>query len=164
MWIIQLQIFFIQEIRSRSTGADILKKHFIHPQQTDAKSISNQSHSKYSSWTLLTAPSMKAYNLLHVMPLSAGSWACMVTRSVTSRTIMLPSDRQTATMDPRTGFHFRSCTKVPGVTAGCRDAKGSFCCLPCSGKIKEKMVNGDEIKAWISIIRLGCIIFTLMAC
>lgn len=64
---------------------------------------------------------------LHVMPLEGGSSASTLTLSATSRICKLLSDKQVASKEAWAGFHFRSCTKVPGGTAGSRDAKGDFC-------------------------------------
>ena len=131
----------IQEVSSQSTRSRHSQRTFHSPtaDKTAITFLTNhtQSVALESHLTVALNERWVASNSLHVMPLAAESWACIVTRSVTSRTIMLPSDRQTATMEPRAGFHFRSCTEVPAGTAGCREAKGSLGCLPCSGKLKR---------------------------
>lgn len=89
---------------------------------------------------ILTYKWLLKSNSLHVMPLVEGSLACIFTRSVTSRIIMLPSDRQAASIETFAGFHFRSCTKVPGGTSGRKVAKGNFC------------VDFWKVNKWINIL------------
>lgn len=81
----------------------------------------------------------------HVMPLEAGSSAVTLAPSVTSKIIILPSDRQAASMGTRTGFHIRSWTKVPGGTGGIRDVKGSFCGFPWESIIKRVWILVQQL-------------------
>lgn len=72
-----------------------------------------------------------------VMPAEAGSCATATTFSVTSSTIMLPSERQAATRNASTGLHFRSWTKVSDSEPALKDAKGRLSCLVCRKKINK---------------------------
>lgn len=81
-----------------------------------------------------------------VMAVEAGSCAIGTTLSVTSSTIMLPSERQAATRNASTGLHFRSWTKVSDSEPTLKDAKGRLSCLVCRKEINKKLecVRGLE--------------------
>lgn len=99
---------------------------------------------KKNRWRGKLILSAAVSHALQVMPLEAGSSASTLTLSETSRICMLLSDKQAASMEGWAGFHFRSCTKVPGGTAGSREAKGDFCCFTLESKHNQSKPYWDE--------------------
>lgn len=88
---------------------------------------------------------------LHVMPSESGRLDCTLTLSVTSKIIILPSERQVANMDARAGLHFRSCTRVPGGAGGCSDAKGNFCGFAWKDKHKLWSWKNTKCLNWYNV-------------
>lgn len=135
------------------TGVYWLTVAFIFPAATCFPFGLQQTVRNKSTWTGYSEPQWLRYgrtgqlnssvksDLLQVMPLWAGSSACILTVSVTSKIIILPSDRQAASVEAWAGFHFRSCTAVPDGTAGCSDAKGNFCGLAWKNKNKRESMG-----------------------